>query len=239
MTARAEFKNGQKPGPRLPLRSRLLRLGFCLARALLFDVQVVGRGNIPSGNFIVVANHLSWIDHLLLWTVLPAEPRLFLLGAGQSNNSGFKDWLLRTFGGIIVFERGAKWVGKDTLRKPVQTLENGASLLLFPEGDVGPNEGELGPLVKGVGHIVLRAPAACPVLPIALSGVKELYWRKSMKVIIGRPLHVQVEGLDHRHAVDAAVNQIESALRAAIPPYVEPVVARKHLRFLTSLSDKL
>ncbi|MGE5139278.1 MAG: lysophospholipid acyltransferase family protein, partial [Rudaea sp.] len=218
MEEQVSVKLRHETGPRLPLRSRLLRLGFCLARDILFSVRIVGCGNIPASNAIVVANHLSWIDHLLLWTVLPAEPRLILLGAGQSNNSGFKDWLLRTFGGIIVFERGASWVGKDTLRKPVQTLENGASLLLFPEGNVGPNEGELGPLLKGVGHIVLRAPAACPVLPIALSGVKELYWRKEMQVIIGSPLHVKVEGLDHRHAVDAAVNQVESALKANIPP---------------------
>ncbi len=223
----------------LPLRSRLLRLGFSLARDVLFRVHVAGLENIPRCNFIVVANHLSWIDHILLWTILPAQPRLYLLGASQANNSTFKNWLLTTFGGIITFERGANWVGRDTLRKPVETLESGASLLLFPEGDVGPSEGQLNPLVRGIGHIVLRCPNDYPILPIALSGVKELYWRKEIRVIIGQPFRARVEGLDHRHAVEATVNQVDSTLRALIPPYVEPVVARKHLRFLTTLSDKL
>ncbi len=224
---------------RLPLRSRMLRFGFILARKLLFNVRVTGRENISAHNVIVVANHLSWIDFLLIWTILPAEPRLYILGASQADNSRFKHWLRITFGGIMVFERGANWVGKDALLQPVRTLESGASLLLFPEGDVGSKEGALMRLTRGVGHFALLAPDDCPILPIALSGVQELYWRKEIRVIVGEPFRVRAQGLDYRTAIDAAVNQIEAALRRLLPAYVEPVVAHKRLHFLTTLSDHL
>jgi 1-acyl-sn-glycerol-3-phosphate acyltransferase len=224
---------------RLPLRSRLLRALFALIWRVLFRVRVVGKESLTGHNCIVVANHLSWIDHLLLWTILPPEPRLYLVGASQSVSSPFKAWLLRNFGGVIAFERGARWVGKDTLRKPLKALQSGASLLLFPEGDTGPKEGELMPLTRGVGHFILLAPEGCPILPIALSGVQELYWRKPMTVIVGEPFYVRSEGLERHAAIEAAVNQVSAALRSLIPAYEEPIVGKKRLLFLTHLADNL
>lgn len=210
-----------------------------MAWQTLFRVRVVGLENVPRRNCIVVANHLSWIDHLLLWALLPAEPRLYLVGASQSVSSPFKAWLLRTFGGVITFERGAGWVGKDTLRKPLLALKNGASLLLFPEGNVGPREGELMSLTRGVGHFMLMAPEGCPILPVALSGVQELYWRKATTVTVGKPFYMSGSDLGRRAAIDAAVDQVEAALKATIPPYHEPVVGKKRMLFLTHLADNL
>lgn len=224
-------------GPHMPWQSRLFRLLLTLARNLLFDCKIIGRENIPSGNCMIVANHLSWIDHLLLMTVLPAEPRPYLIGASSSIASPFKAWLLQTLGGVIPYERGARWVGRDTLARPLEVLRSGASLVLFPEGNVSGKEGELLPLLRGIGHFALQAPY--PVLPIALSGVKELYWRKRMQVIIGKPFCVEARGLSHREAIDAAVAQVDSALRGILPPFQEPVVTRKPLHFLTDLSDHL
>ena len=224
-------------GPGLPWRNRLLVWLLRAACRILFRVRVVGLENVPAGACIVVANHLSWIDHLLLMAILPAEPRLYLVGASQSICSPFKNWLVATFGSVIPVERGADWVGKDVLSRPVQVLESGAKLLLFPEGNVGQEEGELLPLKHGIGHYALRAD--CPILPVALSGVKELYWQKQMKVIIGQPFRVRIQGLDRHAAMGAAVDQVEAALRGLLPRYQEPVVAAKRLRFLTTISDRV
>ena len=239
MKTMANQWSGTEYTSRLPWRSRVLRQLFHLAFRVLFRVRVIGKENFPGRNCMVVANHLSWIDHLLLWSILPHEPRLYLVGASQSVSSPFKAWLMRTFGGIIAFERGARWVGKDTLKKPLQALESGASLLLFPEGNVGPKEGELKSLTSGIGHFVLLAPEGCPILPIALSGVQELYWGKPMTVIIGKPFRVDRDVSNRHAAIEAAVNQVATALRSIIPPYEEPIVAKKRLLFLTHLADEL
>jgi 1-acyl-sn-glycerol-3-phosphate acyltransferase len=223
--------------PHLPWRNRAFRWLVRFACHLLFKVKITGGENLPKSNCIVIANHLSWIDHLLLMTVLPAEPRPYLVGASQSISSPFKAWLLRTFGGVIPFERGAHWVGRNTFVKPLQVLASGSSLVLFPEGDVSGEEGRLLPLKRGIGHFALQADH--PIVPIALSGVKELYWRKPIQMIIGKPFRVQIEGQNRRAAIDAAVQQVDSALRGLLPHYVEPRVTRKWLRFLTDLSDGL
>jgi 1-acyl-sn-glycerol-3-phosphate acyltransferase len=226
-----------KPSPHMPWRNRAFRVFLILNRWLLFDVRIEGRQNIPKGNCIVVANHLSWIDHLLVMTVLPIEPRPYLVGASQSISSPFKAWLLNTLGGVIPFERGADYVGKDTLARPLQVLECGASLVLFPEGDVSKEEGKLLPLRSGIGHFAMRADY--PIVPIALSGVRELYWRKPIRVIIGKPFRVRVEEKNRRAAIDSAVRQVDTVLRDLVPDYVEPPVKVKHLHFLTDLSDHL
>ena len=69
------------------LRSRLL---FQVLARILFKVRVIGRENIPEGNYIVVGNHLSWIDPFLLMLILPARPRLYFIGAQQAVNRGWK-----------------------------------------------------------------------------------------------------------------------------------------------------
>jgi 1-acyl-sn-glycerol-3-phosphate acyltransferase len=126
-------------------------------------------------------------------------------------------------------------VGKNIFTKPIQVLESGAVLGLFPEGNVGHEEGTLEPLQHGIGHFLLHTPEGYPVLPVALSGVKELYWRKPLTVTLGKPFHVRVEGGNRHAAVENATEQVANALRAVIPPYQEPVVAHKHMRFLTNL----
>lgn len=221
----------------LPLHNRIFRGFVHLAFSLLFNISVENAGRLPKEGCIVVANHLSWIDHLLLMTVLPAEPRPYLLGAGQSLNSGFKAWLLNTFGGVILFPRGANWVGKDTFRKPRAVLESGATLVLFPEGNVGQEEGKLLPLQRGVGHICLDRDYS--IVPIALSGVRELYWRKRIRVIIGQPFQVTPQVTSRRAAIDAATDRVRCALEQTLPEYTEPSVRIKPLRFLTNLSDHL
>jgi 1-acyl-sn-glycerol-3-phosphate acyltransferase len=224
-----------KFSPRLPIRYRLFRWFLLLAGRVLFRVRVLGMENIPAGGYIVVGNHLNWIDPFLLMIALPAEPRLYFIGARQIANRRWKAWLIESFDGMIPVERGASWVGKAIFTKPLQVLASGAALGLFPEGNSGHDEGELAPLQHGIGHILLHADY--PVLPVALSGVKELYWHKPLTVTIGKPFHVRAEGANRHAAMEKATQQVAEALRAIIPPYQEPVVAQKHMLFLTNLLD--
>jgi 1-acyl-sn-glycerol-3-phosphate acyltransferase len=221
--------------PRLPIRYRLFRRFLMLSGAVLFRIRVVGQENIPAGNYIVVGNHLNWIDPFLLMIALPAEPRLYFIGARQIANRHWKAWLMENFDGMIPVERGAGWVGRDIFKKPLQVLESGAVLGLFPEGNVGHEEGTLEPLQHGIGHFLLHTPKGYPVLPVALSGVKELYWRKPLTVTLGKPFHVRAEGAPRHAVVENVTQQVANALRAVIPTYQEPVVAHKHMRFLTNL----
>ena len=221
--------------PRASMWYNVSRMAFRLLGLALFRIQVTGRENVPTGNYIVVGNHLNWIDPFLLMAYLPAEPRLYFIGAQAAVNRSWKGWLLDHFDVMIPARRGAAWLGRDILEKPKQVLAAGAVLGLFPEGKGGPQEGDMLPLERGVGHIVVSTGR--PVLPVALSGVQELYLGKAIQVIIGKPVVVDTAGLGHRAAIDAVMEKVEAALRAILPPYVEPKPRIKLMRFLTRLLD--
>ncbi|HSS94902.1 MAG TPA: 1-acyl-sn-glycerol-3-phosphate acyltransferase, partial [Candidatus Dormibacteraeota bacterium] len=74
------------PADLLPVRReatlayRLVRLvGVPLLR-LVFRFDVKGAENIPrSGNYIVIANHLNWLDEFAILLLFPVEPRIHFL----------------------------------------------------------------------------------------------------------------------------------------------------------------
>src|SRR5947209_12093816 len=106
-------------GPRANLPYRLVRLiGIPLLR-LCFRFDVQGRANIPrSGNYVVIANHLNWLDEFALLFLLPLEPRLhFLADPTILVTRKFQWWLVRTTGGYgpVVRERP----GDRALVRPV------------------------------------------------------------------------------------------------------------------------
>jgi 1-acyl-sn-glycerol-3-phosphate acyltransferase len=218
---------------RPPKSMRIVRLVVSRAMRRIFRVRIRGIENVPIGNYILLANHLSWIDAFLLFIALPIEPRIYFLAAEQGFNHRWKRWGIKLFDCAILFERGAQWVGKDIFVKQLEILRRGAILAFFPEGNLGKREGELMPFYHGIGHFVLQADY--PILPIGLSGTKELYWQKELIVTIGKPLRLNVHGLNHRQAIEAAVAQATRGLRATLPYYDEPVTEKKHLRFLTNL----
>lgn len=223
--------------PHMPWHMRLIRHTLRFLIFTLFRVQIVGAENLPRGSYVALANHLRWIDPLLLLAVLPAEPRVYFIGAQQAFQTRWKIWLMKTYDAWIPANRGAYWMGKDVFALPLRVLEKGAVLAFFPEGDSGSHEGELMPLKRGIGHFVLRADY--PIVPIALSGTLELYWHKPIKVTLGKPFRVDVKNMSHHAAIDAAVAQVTEKLQENLPPYQEPVVDKKRMRFLTDFMDRI
>jgi 1-acyl-sn-glycerol-3-phosphate acyltransferase len=63
-------------------------------------------------------------------------------------------------------------------------LEGGGSLLIFPEGRCNETEGAVGEFRKEFAHFALRS--GTPVLPVGLSGTRELWLRK--RLTVGAPL---------------------------------------------------
>ncbi|MDQ6878986.1 MAG: 1-acyl-sn-glycerol-3-phosphate acyltransferase [Candidatus Dormibacteraeota bacterium] len=166
---------------------RLVRLVAIPLLHLCFRFQVEGMENIPRpGNYIVIANHLNWLDEFALLMLLPVEPRLhFLANPTLLVHRKVQWFLVRSTGGFVpvVQERH----GDATLFHHVdRCLEIGGAVAIFPEGSYGPAEGELLPFKKGFAHFAIKANV--PVLPVALSGTQDLWFRKRIRVAIGKPL---------------------------------------------------
>jgi 1-acyl-sn-glycerol-3-phosphate acyltransferase len=215
-------------GPRANVPYRLLRLIAVPLVRLCFRFQVEGRENIPrSGNYIVIGNHLNWLDEFAILLLLPIEPRLhFLADPTLLVTRKVQWWIIRTTGGYVPVVRERH--GDTALFHHVdRCLEVGGAVAIFPEGNYGPKEGELMPFKKGFAHFAIKAKV--PVVPVALSGTKDLWFRKRIRVVIGKPLGP--EGHDPASLTEAAFQRVKELL----PPYSEPSGRKLLRRQLTHL----
>ena len=217
-------------GPHANLAYRIVRMvGVPLLR-LCFRFDVQGRENVPrarSGNYIVIANHLNWLDEFALLCLFPVEPRLhFLADPTMLVTRRFQWWLVRTTGGYVPVVRSRR--GDRALFEHVdRCLAVGGAVAIFPEGNYGPAEGELMPFHKGFAHFAIKA--GVPVVPVALSGTKDLWLRKRIQVVVGKP--IPTAGKEPAPLTDLAFATVKSML----PAYSDPG-GRKLLRgWLTHL----
>jgi 1-acyl-sn-glycerol-3-phosphate acyltransferase len=157
--------------------NRLLRFLFfaVVARFLVLivlGVNVRRREQLPSdGPAIVVANHNSHLDTLVLMTLLPLRllPKLRPVAAA--------DYFLRNravawFGlniiGILPLQRKPAF-GEDPLGPCVAALERGSILILYPEGTRGEPE-RMAKFRTGIAHLAARCPQA-PTIPVFMYGL--------------------------------------------------------------------
>jgi len=207
---------------------------FRVARAIagplfraVFDIRVEGRAHIPAGPFVAIANHLNWIDPWTLLLVFPAEPRMHFLANPANLVNHRVHWAaVRAVGGYIPVDlkHGA---GPELFRHVDRCLQAGAVLGIFPEAAYGPAEGALQPTFKpGFAHFAVKNRV--PVVPVALSGTRDLWLRKRIRVLIGRPIP---PGDD----VDSLVATARSELAALLPDYREPEGPKPLRKFLTRL----
>jgi 1-acyl-sn-glycerol-3-phosphate acyltransferase len=209
-------------GPRANLPYRILRLIAAPLLWFCFRFQVDGRENVPGrGNYIVIANHLNWLDEFAILLLFPVEPRLhFLANPTILVTRKLQWWLIRTTGGYVPVVRERH--GDPALFQHVdRCLEVGGAIAIFPEADYGPKEGELMPFKKGFAHFAIKS--GVPVVPVALSGTKDLWLRKRIQVIIGPPIPPA------GHDPESLTGMGFQAVKALLPAYSEPK-GRKFLR---------
>jgi 1-acyl-sn-glycerol-3-phosphate acyltransferase len=107
-------------------------------------------------------------------------------------------------------------------------LQRGGVVALFPEGTTnGAREGFLLPFKKGFAHWAIDNHV--PVVPVALSGTREVWLRKRVSVLIGPALQTE------EHTVESLVQLAEQRLAAMLPAYVDEPGPRPLRRWLTHL----
>lgn len=110
----------------------------------------------------------------------------------------------------------------------------GDGLMLFPEGKLGPVEGQLEPLKRGTVTYALRSNIA--IVPVALIGTKHLYLRKELIVRFGEPLCFPPCKRPKASDIQVATVALESALKALLSPdYREPDGPKLLSRFLNRM----
>ena len=146
----------------------LLRFVAFVVSRVLYRFRVRGDGHLPvQGPAIVVANHVSFVDAILLMAASPRpirfvmDHRIFAVPV--------LGWLFRLAKAIpIAPERENPEVYRAAFEAADQVLADGDLLGIFPEGAIT-RDGELQPFKGGVMKILERRPV--PVVPVALQNL--------------------------------------------------------------------
>lgn len=194
---------------------RFLRVTVVPLLHVLFRIQVDGRENIPTDrNYVLIANHLNWLDSFLILATFPIEPKVHFLGETLGLVKHRVQWaLVKSVGGFIPVNRQAH-PDLVLFQHVNRCLQRGGIVAIYPEGNYGPAEAELMPFKKGFAHFAIDNHV--PVLPVALSGTKDLWLRKTVRMIVGAPIETRGQ------TVDSLVALAEERLRTLIPAYSEP-----------------
>ncbi|WP_242393968.1 lysophospholipid acyltransferase family protein [Anaeromyxobacter oryzisoli] len=143
---------------------RFLRIvGVLIAKTFPpWRLRVEGRWP-GKGPYVVVANHQSMLDILLL-SHIPKEMKW--VAKEELFRTPWVGWMLRMTGDIAV-RRGDPESGGEALAKAKAYLSRGMSVMMFPEGTRS-TKGTMLPFKSGAFRLAIDA--GVPVLPIAVSG---------------------------------------------------------------------
>ncbi len=156
--------------------------------------------NDHPGPMIVVCNHASYLDALVLVAVLP--PRFAYVAKQELQHNPFAAIPLRRLGSAFV-ERFDSVRGVEDTQALEARLRAGESLAFFPEGTF---RHQPGLLPFRMGAFVLAARTASPVVPVCLTGSRTL--------LPGRELRPRFSRL--KVAVNAPIISNDSEWKAAL-----------------------
>jgi 1-acyl-sn-glycerol-3-phosphate acyltransferase len=204
-------------------RLRLLHLFTCFWASIytwlspVWRVRVEGREHIrPGATYVMVANHQSLLDILVLF-------RLFVHFKWISKIENFRipfiGWNM-TLNRYIKLKRGDKSSVVQMLRAARETLAEGNSIMMFPEGTRS-FDGRLRRFKTGA--FELAKATQQPLLPIVIDGSADALPKRGF-VLRGRhDISVTVlEEIPADHFADVSVDDLTLRVRAIISDELDP-----------------
>jgi acyl-[acyl-carrier-protein]-phospholipid O-acyltransferase/long-chain-fatty-acid--[acyl-carrier-protein] ligase len=127
-----------------------------------YRIHTYGRENLPEqGGAILVPNHISWLDGLLLLTTSSRQMRILVDQSFLTN--GWTRGLARIMGAIPVGP--APKAARSAIETAREALRNGELVCIFPEGGIS-RSGQLQPFKSGV--LEIRKGTGAPLIPVYL-----------------------------------------------------------------------
>ena len=182
--------------------------------------------NLPKTGGVIVANHASYLDGLVLAAALP-HPLVFI-AKQELSRKFFTTTLLRRLGTLFV----ARWDPESGLRETdiatARAME-GRHVVFFPEGTFTAKSGLL-PFMLGAFTVAMRS--GLPVTPVTLRGTRHVMRGGQWMARRGR-IHVMVSAPIIPDGEDfAAAVRLRDAARADILTHCdEPDLSHEHVTF--------
>ncbi len=194
------------------LPEALLGLVATVVTRFVYRIRVLGGENIPThGPALLVSNHVSMVDALLVMSLSP-RPVRFIVWQEIFDNP-ILGYFLKIMRAIPVSSDQRPRAMIASLTQAADALNNGELVCIFAEGQIT-RTGLMLPFRRGFKHILGKAPV--PVVPIYLEGVwgsifsyerKRFIWKwprhfpYRVRIAVGKPLPSDVSMHDMRQSV--------------------------------------
>lgn len=168
---------------------RVIQLHCWIFFKIWFRFRAKGFENLPPDGAMLLSNHQSFLDPLLIGVLLK-RPVSFL-----ARDSLFRipviGWILRS---TYVMPISRESAGTESMKKSIARLEDGYYVGLFPEGTRS-HDGSVGSIKPGFIAIIRRAQV--PIVPVGIAGAYEAMPRRSrfirpvkIHLVYGAPIEV-------------------------------------------------
>jgi 1-acyl-sn-glycerol-3-phosphate acyltransferase len=164
-------------------------------------ITMHGLDDLPGGTSIAVANHPSWIDPLVLASVMPRS--FHFVAAEVLEHQRLSGFVLKRLGHEFV-ERHEREHGVADTGRLTTLVRAGQSLVIFPEGRLARAPG-LRPF--NMGAFAVAAQSGVPVVPVAIRGTRTILRpehhfprRGAVDIAVGEP--IRTSGTDWAAAVE-------------------------------------
>jgi long-chain acyl-CoA synthetase len=181
-----------------------------------FRLRVAGLEKLPTHrSFIICSNHQSFLDPIILGSVLPwpVFRDSFAVGTSEIFGSGFLRMLARWLR-VVVVDPDANLI--PAMRAGAYGLRRGGVLMLYPEGERS-IDGEPKQFKKGAA--ILSIHLQVPIVPVAIEGFHEA-WPRGKRFQKFAPLRMTfgdaIYPPDDAEASEAAYEKLTDELKSRV-----------------------
>ncbi len=194
-----------------------IRFFVWLLSRFVYRVRTYGIENIPEqGSALLVANHVSWIDGVLI--LLASSRPIRMVAYADYTQGRFKNWLSNLFGIIPIRSGDGPRALIHSLNTASDALRKGQLVCIFAEGRIT-RTGQLLKFERGMLKILRDTDA--PVVPVCLDELwgsifsyergrfiwkKPKYWPYPVSISFGRP----IPNVDNVDVVRSAVLELSA-----------------------------
>ncbi|MDQ1298021.1 MAG: acyl-[acyl-carrier-protein]-phospholipid O-acyltransferase, partial [Campylobacterota bacterium] len=126
----------------------------------LFRIKVVGEYKDQNGHTIIIANHQSFLDGLILGVMLPVSP-VFVVNTQIAQRPLLR--LIMSMGEYLVVDPSSPMA----IKAVIKLVQNGRPVVIFPEGRIT-TTGSLMKIYEGSAFVA--AKTAATILPVIIHG---------------------------------------------------------------------
>lgn len=137
----------------------------------LYPVKKVRNHPLPDAPYVILANHASYLDIFLMYSILPSNPFLFLGKSELLRYPLIKSYFKRM--NIPVF-RGDRVKAAKSLLRAAKEAKNGWSIMIFPEGGIPDGQApRMIPFKHGA--FQLARNLKLPIIPVTFTNNYKLF----------------------------------------------------------------